>query len=241
MDQIYNHAVKFPGMFPDSGVPLVIRTPSGGRRGYGPTHSQSAENLLSVVPGLTVVFPSHRHGAGDLLQRAIRYWPYPTAFIEHKLLYALPSVRGEYRELPASSADSAASLFPTIAAGDSDPDLTIVAIGHMLTVAEAAAIELREEELAIEIISPSLLSPMPVETLWKALEHRSRIIVAEEAHTERGFGSELAAVLLARGWKGRLLRVGTPPFPIPAARSLEAEFMPGPADIVKASIELILA
>ena len=36
MDQIYNHAVKFPGMFADMRVPLVVRTPSGGRRGYGP-------------------------------------------------------------------------------------------------------------------------------------------------------------------------------------------------------------
>ncbi len=30
MDQIYNHAVKFPGMFRDVAVPLVIRTPCGG-------------------------------------------------------------------------------------------------------------------------------------------------------------------------------------------------------------------
>ena len=58
MDQIYNHAVKFPGMFADVQVPLVIRTPSGGRRGYGPTHSQSStESLMTAVPGLTVVYP----------------------------------------------------------------------------------------------------------------------------------------------------------------------------------------
>ena len=240
MDQIYNHAVKFPGMFPDASVPLLIRTPSGGRRGYGPTHSQSVENLLSVVPGLTVVFPTHRHGAGELLSRAVGFWPYPTAFIEHKLVYGLASIRGEYQELPASPEDSAAHLFPTLLAGDSDPDVTIVAIGHMLSIVEEAAAELRNEELAVEILSPSLLSPLPAGTLWNALENRSRVIVAEEAHAERGFGSELAAVLIARRWKGQLLRVGTPPFPIPAARSLEAQFMPGPAEIVKAALESIL-
>ena len=64
MDQLYNHAVKFPGMFEDMRVPIVVRTPSGGRRGYGPTHSQSPENLMTAVPGLTVVFPSHRHDSG---------------------------------------------------------------------------------------------------------------------------------------------------------------------------------
>ena len=70
MDQIYNHAVKFPAMFDGMRIPLVVRTPSGGRRGYGPTHSQSPENLMTAVPGLTVVFPSHRHDVGRLLEHA---------------------------------------------------------------------------------------------------------------------------------------------------------------------------
>lgn len=88
MDQIFNHAVKFPGMFKNAQVPLVIRTPSGGRRGYGPTHSQSPETFLSAVPGLTVVFGSKRHDVGDLLRNAVLEWPYPTLFFEHKLLYS---------------------------------------------------------------------------------------------------------------------------------------------------------
>ncbi|MGH9581993.1 MAG: thiamine pyrophosphate-dependent enzyme, partial [Bryobacteraceae bacterium] len=66
MDQLFNHAVKFPGMFREASVPLVVRTPGGGRRGYGPTHSQSVENLLTGVPGLTVVFGSNRHDPGEL-------------------------------------------------------------------------------------------------------------------------------------------------------------------------------
>ena len=40
MDQLFNHAVKFPGMYPNTDVPLVIRTPSGGGRGLRP-HAQS--------------------------------------------------------------------------------------------------------------------------------------------------------------------------------------------------------
>ena len=67
MDQIFNHAVKFPGMFEGVSVPLVIRTPSGGRRGYGPTHSQSPENLMMAVPGLTVVVPQPAARSGQLL------------------------------------------------------------------------------------------------------------------------------------------------------------------------------
>ena len=97
LDQIYNHAVKFPGMFPDAEAPLVIRTPAGGRRGYGPTHSQNPETLLCAVPGLTVVFPSSRHRPGDLLWNSVFRWPYPTVFLEHKLLYGAQVDQADYR------------------------------------------------------------------------------------------------------------------------------------------------
>ena len=46
-DQIVNSATKFPLMYKDRvAVPLVIRTPMGGGRGYGPTHSQSLEKMF---------------------------------------------------------------------------------------------------------------------------------------------------------------------------------------------------
>ena len=41
-DQLINHIAKFRWMYKDQvNVPIVIRAPMGGRRGYGPTHSQS--------------------------------------------------------------------------------------------------------------------------------------------------------------------------------------------------------
>ena len=59
-DQLVNHISKFRWMYNDSvEVPLLIRTPMGGRRGYGPTHSQTLEKLYLGVPGLTVVAPNH--------------------------------------------------------------------------------------------------------------------------------------------------------------------------------------
>src|SRR4029079_18410075 len=40
MDQIVNHASKFHHMYNGKATcPVVIRTPMGGKRGYGPTHS----------------------------------------------------------------------------------------------------------------------------------------------------------------------------------------------------------
>ena len=43
-DQIINHATKFCEMYGKKlNIPLLIRVPMGGKRGYGPTHSQSIE------------------------------------------------------------------------------------------------------------------------------------------------------------------------------------------------------
>jgi 2-oxoisovalerate dehydrogenase E1 component len=239
MDQLYNHAVKFPGMFDDMPVPLVIRTPCGGRRGYGPTHSQSPENLLGSVPGLTVVVPSHRHAAGRLLVDATLRWPYPVVFLEHKLLYGEKLDPGGYAELPAAGGDVAAHLFPTLRRGAADPDVTLVAYGGMLPVVEAAAQRLAdEEELAVEIVAPSLLAPMPRGTLIRHLHGRRRVVVVEESHAEYGIAAEIAACLAEGGFAGELLRLGTPPVPIASARSLERQLIPDVQAIVERVADL---
>jgi 2-oxoisovalerate dehydrogenase E1 component len=223
MDQIYNHAVKFPGMFPDARVPLVIRTPSGGRRGYGPTHSQSPEGLMCGVPGLTVVFPSPRHNPGQLLSDAVLRWPYPTVFFEHKLLYAEAVGAGDYRIAEPAPGDPAADLFPLLVSGPDQPDITLVAYGAMLPMAEAMARRLREEDLDVGLVAPSLLAPLSANTLLRVLAERERIVVVEECSSGSGFGAELGTLLLESGYRGRFARVASPPAPIPAARSLEEQ------------------
>lgn len=222
MDQIYNHAVKFPGMFGECEVPLVIRAPCGGRRGYGPTHSQSPENLLVSVPGLTVVYGSHRHNVGQLLVDAVSRWPNPVVFLEHKLLYGEAQSPAGYEVLAPDSRDPGAELFPTLRSGAEQPDVTLVGFGGMLPFVERAAARLAaEEELAVEIVAPSLLSPLPRQSLLRHLLARPRIAVVEESHHEFGVSAELLASLAEAGYAGKVNRLGMPPVPIASARSLE--------------------
>ena len=224
MDQIYNHAVKFPGMFKDCEVPVIIRAPCGGRRGYGPTHSQSLENLFISVPGLTVLYGSHRHNVGQLLIDAVTCWPNPTVFLEHKLLYGEKQSSGGYETVQHDPADLGAELFPTIRYGHTEPDVTLVSFGGMLPYVERAAEYLKnEEELEVEIIAPSMLSPLPRQTLLNVLLARQRILVIEESHHEFGFSAELLACLMENGFAGQAARVGMPPVPIASARSLEQD------------------
>jgi 2-oxoisovalerate dehydrogenase E1 component len=239
MDQIYNHAVKFPGVFPEMAVPLVIRTPSGGRRGYGPTHSQSPENLFTSVPGLTVVYGSHRHDLGRLLVDAVQCWPYPVLFLEHKLLYGELQDQAGYQVLAHEPQDVASHLFPTLVRPRTEPDVTIVTYGGMLPLVEKAVRRLEEEEeLAVEILVPSLLSPLPKRPLIGRLLASPRVVLAEEAHHDFGVSAEIAASLLEAGFSGRLVRVGAPPVPIASARSLERHILPDEARLVDEILEL---
>ncbi|MGH3133860.1 MAG: alpha-ketoacid dehydrogenase subunit beta, partial [Gaiellaceae bacterium] len=86
-DQIVNGIAKFREMYDDQvTVPLVVRTPMGGRRGYGPTHSQSLEKLLLGVPNVVVVAASECHDLRGLLVNAVDD-ERPVFFVENKLMY----------------------------------------------------------------------------------------------------------------------------------------------------------
>jgi len=221
-------------------VPLVIRTPCGGRRGYGATHSQSPEHLFASVPGLTVVYGSHRHDTARLLIDATLRWPFPVLFLEHKLLYAEVEDRAGYAELPAAAGDVAAKLFPTLRRGAENADVTLLTYGGMVPVVEAAAKRLVEdEELAVEIVVPSLLAPLPRETLIGCLAGRRRIVFVEESQHQYGVAAEIAASLLERGCQARIARIGAPPLPIASARSLERDLLPDEARVVDQILRIV--
>ena len=108
-----------------------------------------------------MIYGSHRHNVGQLLTDAVRRWPNPTVFLEHKLLYGEAQDPSDYTMVPANSADQGAELFPTLRRGSNTPDVTLVSFGGMLPLVERAAKRLiDEEELEVEIITPSMLAPL---------------------------------------------------------------------------------
>ena len=87
LDQLANHAAKFHYVYgSDASVPMVVRTPGGCGRAYGPTHSQAIEGYFVRTPGIKVVAPSTPYDAKGLLLASIRD-PNPVIFIENRILY----------------------------------------------------------------------------------------------------------------------------------------------------------
>jgi hypothetical protein len=66
-------------------------------------------------------------------------------------------------------------------------------------------------------------------------------VFIEEAPSTYGVGAECGSVLLEHGYGGRFLRVGASPVPIPAARSLEADVLPGESFIYERIVSQLVA
>ena len=254
-DQIINHAAKFRWMYNDQvRVPIVIRTPMGGRRGYGPTHSQTLEKLFLGVPGLQVFAPCAIGNPGSLLNYAIFDCVDPILFIENKLLYILQ--KDTYKisnEITINkiacdgSEEPQKLLFPdisespatyTMTVRDSpQASITIAAYGHMVEYAARAMVDLAyEEEIFCEVIVPTRLTPWDIDPILASSRKTNRLLVVEEGTLSLGWGAEITARIseLQDSDLKAIRRVAALEFPIPASEPLETEMLPGINHIMEA-------
>ncbi|MEO8601661.1 MAG: thiamine pyrophosphate-dependent enzyme [bacterium] len=240
-DQILNHLTKFRWMYNDQvEVPLVIRTPVGGRRGYGPTHSQCIEKMFLGVPGLVVVAISLRHDPSELLDRAVRLDPRPVLFLEQKLLYAKRLQMAPPPGLAFHAEDCEAdALYPTGVwrpAGVAG-DVTVVTYGAMTEIAEAAiAAAFAEDEIVAEYVVPAQLAPLRLDPILHSVRRTGRLVVVEEGTGPWGFGAEVVAAVseALAGASLRCARVAAHALPIPGARPAEDVVLPDAARVVAA-------
>jgi pyruvate/2-oxoglutarate/acetoin dehydrogenase E1 component len=256
-DQLINHAAKFRWMYNDQvRLPLVVRTPMGGRRGYGPTHSQTLEKLFLGVPGMRVLAPSALIDPGELLCRAILDGEDPTLFVENKLLYQLPVHRlpvtpgdavGEVdlqysRELAPGPAAGSAPVCTAVIRGAPPPSLTIAAYGYTAELAlQAMQILAYEHEVFCELVVPSQLAPFDRTPLVESALHTGRLLVVEEGARTLGWGAEVLASCaegLGPGLR-KARRLGALDVPIPAASSLEEAVLPGVEDLIREAKSMV--
>jgi pyruvate/2-oxoglutarate/acetoin dehydrogenase E1 component len=241
-DQLINQAAKFRWMYggstPEVRVPLVIRTPMGGRRGYGPTHSQTLEKLFLGIPGLRVLAPAALGNPGDLLCRAILETDDPVLFVENKLLYALRiEDQSDIADFILTNLPPEASPTYLLAVrGAPTPALTIAAYGYMADLARQAARCLAyEHEIFSEVVIPTQLAPFADGPILESARRTSRLLIVEESSGALGWSAEIAAratehmvdVLQC------VRRLAARDLPVPAAPTLEEIVLPGVADIVR--------
>ncbi len=247
-DQVVNTITKFRWMYNDQvQVPMVIRTPMGGRRGYGPTHSQTLEKLFLGVPGLTVLAPTALGEPGELLRSTILFTQDPVLFIENKLLYLLPvqdlaaQLEFDIQTIHPETPSALGYQTPIYCLQIHDapaPALTLIAYGYTAELARQAALQLAyEAEVFVELIVPTQLAPFQLEPLFSSLQHTRRLLVVEEGTRTLGWGAEILARTVEAQTPTLLAarRLAAQETPIPVARSLEDHALPGVTTIVEAA------
>lgn len=211
--------------------PITIRMPYGGGVRAPELHDDSPEALYVHAAGIKVVIPSTPADAKGLLAAAIRD-PDPVVVLEPKIVYR--SARGEVPEgehvVPLGSAR-------VVRPGT---DLTLVAYGAMVPMAEAAAEGL---DASVEILDVRSLWPLDEETLLASVGKTGRAVVVQEAPRTCGYAAEIAAVLAEKAifdLRAPVIRVTGYDVPYPYW-TIEDHYMPSPARIADAARRVLAA
>ena len=242
MDQILNHASKFRWVYNENvSVPIVVRTPMGGRRGYGPTHSQSLEKLFIGIPGVRVLAPNTISDPASLIAAAINDDD-PVIFIEHKLLYACQLLESGKRELVDAKIEQFGNIYPTHKIHfSSKPKITIATYGYNFEIVRKVVLEiLYEREIFSEIILFTQLSPFNLKPLFESIAKSNRLLTVEEGSLSLGWGSEIVSRVSENGLDNvRIKRVGALDYPIANSKILEDKILPSHQVIKKAIYDLL--
>ncbi|MFF5550810.1 alpha-ketoacid dehydrogenase subunit beta [Streptomyces olivaceoviridis] len=227
-DQIFNQAAKFRYMFGGKAVtPVVVRTMYGAGLNAAAQHSQCLYPVFTHIPGLKVVLPSSPYEAKGLLIQAVRDND-PVIFCEHKALYDMTG------EVPEDSYTIPFGEANVVRDGD---DVTIVALGRMVSVAEEAAAELARQGVQAEIIDPRTTSPLDSDTILESVENTGRLVVVDEATPRCSMATDISALVAQEAFgalRAPIEMVTAPHTPVPFAQPLEQLYIPDAQKVANA-------
>jgi pyruvate dehydrogenase E1 component beta subunit len=230
LDQLINHVGRYRWRTRGSmEFPLVVRMPYGGGVRAPELHDDSPETYYVHTPGVKVAIPSTPADAKGLLAAAIRD-PDPVVVLEPKLVY-----RTSRGEVPEGEHVVPLGKMRVVREGG---DLTIVAYGAMVPVAERAADAL---DASVEVLDVRTLKPLDEETLLASVAKTGRVVIVQEAPRVAGFAAELAAVIAERAildLRGPVLRVTGYDVPYPYWQ-IEDAYMPSVERVADAGRRLL--
>jgi pyruvate dehydrogenase E1 component beta subunit len=220
LDQIFNQAAKFRYMFGGRAVtPMVIRTMYGAGFRAASQHSQCLYPVFTHIPGLKVAIPSSPYEAKGLLIQAIRDDD-PVIFFENKVMYDLEEeVPDEAYIIPFGEANL------TREGGD----VTIVAIGRMVQIANQAADRLAKQGISCTVLDPRTTSPLDVETILECVEETGRLVIVDEASPRCNMATDISALVAQEAFyalRAPIRMVCPPHVPVPFAPNLEDLYVP---------------
>ena len=235
-DQIINHASKFYHMYNKRvNCPIIIRTPMGGKRGFGPTHSQTLDKFLIGIDNVKVIAINILTPPLDIYRAIYDTERHPVIVIENKVDYArkFQNISADLIKNYTCSSDNSVYPIFQFVPRVTKPDVTIITYGGSLNdVFEASKELFDEKEIIAEIIVLSQIHPLPIMNLQSSIGTEF-LFVVEEGSKFAGIGSELIATIVENNHKLRKAkRIASLPVPIPSSKELESQILCNVNDIV---------
>jgi pyruvate dehydrogenase E1 component beta subunit len=199
-------------------APVVFRGPNGFSPGMTGEGARCVASALARIPGLKVAQPATASAARALLSAAIRD-PGPVALLEHELLYPM-------REPVAGAETGKLGVARVARAGR---DVTIVAAGHAVTVALAAAVALSRDGIEAEVLDLMCVAPLDRDAIAASVARTGRLVTVEDGWGDLGIGAEIVASIAARCFgdlRSAPLRIAGAGVPMPYAAELQALALP---------------
>ena len=229
LDQLLNQGAKFRYMFGGkAAVPLTVRTMYGAGLRAAAQHSQSLYPIVTHIPGLKVVIPSCPYDAKGLLTQAIRDDD-PVIFLEHKVMY------DEEEDVPDESYSIPFGEANLTREGD---DVTIVAMGRMVQLANQAADRLEEDGISCAVLDPRTLSPLDEDSILECVEESGRLVIVDESNPRCNMATDISALVAQKAFhalKAPVQMVCPPHTPVPFAPQLEDLYLPSTEKIEAAA------
>ena len=241
MDQIVNHAAKFYDMYNKQvKCPIVIRTPMGGRRGYGPTHSQTLDRFVTGIPNVKTIALNTLIDPQSIYQSILDKEEHPVIVIENKLDYGSKIAK---KKLPHYTYEKTPGDYPVIRIRPSQSgcNATLLCYGGMVaTVLDCLEPLFINLEIKAELIVLTKISPIEYSAILESVRETKRLYVIEEGTMAGGIGSEVSASVSEKlNEQIRIKRIAALPVAIPSVRSLENQILPSVEGILHAIAETL--
>ena len=232
-DQLISNASKIHHMYAfQASVPVRIRTPMGGKRGYGPTHSQSLEKHFLGIDNVGVISLSSMIDPVIVLDET-KDIDFPLVILENKVDYG-KTLWGDSEDFELTRE---AKIFggQRLAHRFAKPTLTIVSYGETARhIADNMDRFFEETDFIPELICLTQLHPLDTNLIERSIKTTQNILVVEDGSIDFGFGAEILSRLLEkRNALKFAMRVGAEPVPIPSITKLELEVLPTIEKIIR--------
>lgn len=183
-DQVVNQAQKLSLMTGgQANVPVTYVFPgSGARLGLAGQHSDHPYAILAQA-GVKTVVPVTPADAYALFRSAIRDDDPVAVFAPAALLGNREDIGDDIRPVPLGSGRIHRP----------GTDVTLVAIGHLVPIALAAATKLADEGISVEVFDPRSVYPFDWDLLRESVAKTGRLVAVDDSNKTAGLAAEVVA------------------------------------------------